>query len=125
MGLNISIKGYVACWISNILGKDVVQKLGLETAKKQKDLSIIVKNRYVVVDSIDLHRRLRTSTLQGFISVSLSLKQIIKNQTVNSTGHSSVGRAADCRSAGHLFESGCPDLISRMQVLCKLVKFFK
>ena len=94
-------------------------------SKKQKDLSIIVKNRYVVVDSIDLHRRLRTSSLQGFISVSLSLKQIIKNQTVNSTGYSSVGRAADCRSAGHLFESGCPDLISRMQVLCKLVKFFK
>ncbi len=43
MGLNISIKGYVACWISNILGKDVVQKLGLETAKKQKDLSITSK----------------------------------------------------------------------------------
>lgn len=25
-------KGYVACWINNILGEDVVQKLGLETA---------------------------------------------------------------------------------------------
>ena len=46
MGLNISIKGYVACWISNILGKDVVQKLGLETAKKQKDLSITSKGKF-------------------------------------------------------------------------------
>ena len=28
-------KGYVACWINNILGEDVVQKLGLETANYQ------------------------------------------------------------------------------------------
>ena len=25
------------------------------------------------------------------------------------TGHSSVGRAIDCRSIGHLFKSGCPE----------------
>ena len=29
---------------------------------------------------------------------------------VFSTGYSSVGRAVDCRSIGHLFESGYPDL---------------
>ena len=26
------------------------------------------------------------------------------------TGYSSVGRAVDCRSIGHLFKSGYPDL---------------
>ena len=25
-------------------------------------------------------------------------------------GYSSVGRAVDCRSIGHLFKSGCPDV---------------
>ena len=40
-----------------------------------------VESMYVVMDSIDLHRRLRTSLYKGYIGV-LSLKQIIKHQTV-------------------------------------------
>ena len=79
-----------------------------------------VESMYVVMDSIDLHRRLRTSLYKGYIGV-LSLKQIIKHQTVSSTGYSSVGRAADCRSAGHLFESGYPESNYRTKVLTKLV----
>lgn len=29
---------------------------------------------------------------------------------IDLTGYSSVGRAIDCRSIGHLFNSGCPDV---------------
>lgn len=31
------------------------------------------------------------------------------NRPVALSGDSSVGRAIDCRSIGHLFESGCPE----------------
>ena len=33
-----------------------------------------------------------------------------KNNYIDLTGYSSVGRAIDCRSIGHLFDSGCPDV---------------
>ena len=37
--------------------------------------------------------------------------------TVLLSGYSSVGRAIDCRSIGHLFESGCSESNKRMRIL--------
>lgn len=37
--------------------------------------------------------------------------------TVLLSGYSSVGRAVDCSSICHLFDSGCPELIRRTKVL--------
>jgi hypothetical protein len=33
-----------------------------------------------------------------------------KNNYIDLTGYSPVGRAIDCRSIGHLFDSGCSDV---------------
>ena len=52
--------------------------------------------------------------------MSLSLNKSSKNQTVT-PGHSSVGRAIDCRSIGRLFDSDCPDLYEGCKSLKKLI----
>ena len=58
-----------------------------------------------------------TLSYQGFIisivvpqTTLFNIKPYIGYVVEVVAGHSSVGRAIDCRSIGHLFNSGCPDL---------------
>ena len=44
--------------------------------------------------------------------------------TVLLSGYSSVGRAIDCRSIGHLFDSGCPDPNLEMKISLLILSKF-